>query len=337
MNFIYLLTLILISIVLPIALSFIIKRNLPNANGWKETFKVDPNRWLLSQPLFWCSLAIPFLLFISFGSVVWLEYEPQLNADGYKTFLEISKLPLWLFAIAAPTSVIVARAHATEQTAKQINELEKKNNYELFIMHRNEFNKILSNRFSNLSKRLNIKTTSSVSIETNLNLYKRTYFSSETNGFQGYNEKYLTSLAIRLKSISDLLVQLTKYKDESLLLSALDLHEEMNSICNELYSESIENLSSEGLYPVKFKYQETIFDSVMLHLKFNELRLVLLFLKDSILSLYSHIEFKQSISVQNNLKEAEANFIKIADNCIKRDVDECLFETMLRFHPNQNQ
>jgi hypothetical protein len=62
-----------------------------------------------------------------------------MDLTGYKEFLRISELPLWLLAIAAPMSVIVARAHATEQTAKQILELESKNISDSNTSHRDGF------------------------------------------------------------------------------------------------------------------------------------------------------------------------------------------------------
>ena len=136
----YFISSILASLIIPISLSFLITKRLPfSRNNWRDTFKVNSNTWLLSQPLFWCSILTPFLLFLSFGLFVWKDLTISMKLSGYNEFLRISELPLWLLAIAAPMSVIVARAHATEQTAKQILELESKNISDRNISHRNSF------------------------------------------------------------------------------------------------------------------------------------------------------------------------------------------------------
>lgn len=140
MNYFLLLLCIIIPVILPIILCFKIKGHSPKSiAGWKNTFKISPNEWLLSQSLFWCSLLIPFLLFTSFGIISWREHDLNLSTTGFNTFLDISKLPLWLLAIAAPFSVIIARAHGTEQTATQIKELIKKNNSDSYQSQRNDF------------------------------------------------------------------------------------------------------------------------------------------------------------------------------------------------------
>jgi hypothetical protein len=140
MNYFLLLLCIIIPVILPIILCFKIKGHSPKSiAGWKNTFKISPNEWLLSQSLFWCSLLIPFLLFISFGLVSWCEYNLDMSRKGLDTFIEISKLPLWLLAMAAPFSVIIARAHGTEQTATQIKELIKKNNNDSYFNQKNDF------------------------------------------------------------------------------------------------------------------------------------------------------------------------------------------------------
>lgn len=140
MNYFLLLLCIIIPVTLPIILCFKVKGYSPKSiAGWKDTFKISPDEWLLSQTLFWCSLSIPFLLFLSFGSISWKEYDLEISQKNFDTFLEISKLPLWLLAIAAPFSVIIARAHGTEQTATQIKELIKKNNSDSYQSQRSDF------------------------------------------------------------------------------------------------------------------------------------------------------------------------------------------------------
>lgn len=104
-----------------------------------------------------------------------------MTGEGFNKFLEISKLPLWLLAIAAPFSVVVARAHGTAQTAYQINELEIKNNQENYYRHRDDVIQTLNEALQEY-----LKTTKSVVNSEELpdqiirsSLYQRLFTSTE--------------------------------------------------------------------------------------------------------------------------------------------------------------
>jgi hypothetical protein len=107
-----------------------------------------------------------------------------MTGEGFNKFLEISKLPLWLLAIAAPFSVVVARAHGTAQTAYQINELEIKNNQENYYRHRDDVIQTLNEALQEY-----LKTTKSVVNSEELpdqiirsSLYQRLFTSTEKIG-----------------------------------------------------------------------------------------------------------------------------------------------------------
>lgn len=101
-------------------------------------FSLDTSKSLSSQGLFWLSILAPVIYFISFGMVAWWGYSLRLDAEGFKTFISISPLPLGILSLAFPISASVARFHTTKQTAKQIAIVSQKNNLDLYHAHRKE-------------------------------------------------------------------------------------------------------------------------------------------------------------------------------------------------------
>lgn len=104
-----------------------------------NSLSLNENKGLFKQGALWLSLAIPFGWFLSFGFTAWSGYALQVDAEGFKTFISISTLPLALLAIGLPASVLVSRFHATHQTARQIELTKQKNNVDAFYAHRKEF------------------------------------------------------------------------------------------------------------------------------------------------------------------------------------------------------
>jgi len=90
------------------------------------------------QPIFWLSIIFPVVNFFLLGSYAWSGYTLRFDAEGFKTFVSISALPLGVLSLAIPLSASVSRFHATKQTAKQIQIVSQKNNIDLFHAHRKE-------------------------------------------------------------------------------------------------------------------------------------------------------------------------------------------------------
>lgn len=82
-----------------------------------QSLSLDPRKGLLGQPLLWASLFIPILFGIVFGVPVWSKYSLAFDPEAYQNFLNISQLPLAIMALAIPLTALIARAHATSQTA----------------------------------------------------------------------------------------------------------------------------------------------------------------------------------------------------------------------------
>lgn len=102
---------------------------------WLRIVFLDPDHGLAKQMLFWLMILTPVSYFLLFGWPVWREYNLLLGEAGYAKFLEISKIPLGLLGLSIPLTALVAKLHATSQTAKQI----EKSRYDLFYQHRKEF------------------------------------------------------------------------------------------------------------------------------------------------------------------------------------------------------
>ena len=96
-------------------------------------FSINPKIGLFELPIFWMGITLPLSLFISSGIPLWSNYHFMLTADAYIKFMEISKLPAILLATAIPISAAISSAHSTHQTAKQIKELTKKNNFDIYF------------------------------------------------------------------------------------------------------------------------------------------------------------------------------------------------------------
>lgn len=103
-----------------------------------NSFKLDANKGLLHQGLLWLTMLLPISYFFTFGTIAWNGYTIDISSNGLSIFFEISKVPLTLLSLALPLTILVARFHSTEQTAKQIAITSHKNNLDAFYAHRKE-------------------------------------------------------------------------------------------------------------------------------------------------------------------------------------------------------
>lgn len=113
-----------------------------------HVFLLDAERGLAEQGYLWLSIIAPTLYFLTFGSLAWNGYSPQLDSDGFSEFIKISTLPIALLSLSIPLSVLVARIHATHQTSVQITTARHKNNIDTYYAHR----KALFEYFSSLKE-----------------------------------------------------------------------------------------------------------------------------------------------------------------------------------------
>ncbi|WP_095064586.1 hypothetical protein [Pseudomonas sp. Irchel s3f19] len=101
-----------------------------------SVFELHTERGLIEQGLLWLAIGIPLSLGLAFGGWAWSSYEVSLTAAGYKTFVEISLLPLAIMSISLPLAGLVSRIHSTQQAANQIILSRTKNNLDAYYAHR---------------------------------------------------------------------------------------------------------------------------------------------------------------------------------------------------------
>ncbi|MBN3495864.1 hypothetical protein [Vibrio neptunius] len=102
------------------------------------SFRLDASKGLLSQGLLWLAMLLPISYFFVFGIIAWDGYNLDISSSGLSVFFEISAVPLTFLSLALPLTILVARFHSTEQTAKQIAITSHKNNLDSFYAHRKE-------------------------------------------------------------------------------------------------------------------------------------------------------------------------------------------------------
>ena len=118
-----------ISILLVTAVTIILFIWLLYKRKWK--FWLD-DKGLHLQPLFWLLITLPLII----SAILWLlisaDYSLNLTKDGYNQFIEYAKLPLLILTLSPILGAFVINAHRSIQTAKQIEETEKKNKIDIY-------------------------------------------------------------------------------------------------------------------------------------------------------------------------------------------------------------
>lgn len=133
-----------IMLLLPLFLAAVVTTAARGKGSWKKTrwisaLTMHPDQGLVTQGLLWFSILVPFFYGVGAGLIVWSEYRLSLTPDGLATFVKISAMPLALFSLSLPLTILVSRLHATAQTANQIKLTRYKNNIDSFYAHRKEF------------------------------------------------------------------------------------------------------------------------------------------------------------------------------------------------------
>ncbi|MBC2381716.1 hypothetical protein HF257_10885 [Pseudomonas sp. WS 5106] len=105
---------------------------------WISAFTMHPDQGLVRQGLLWLSILVPLFYGLGAGIIIWADYQISLTQEGLETFVKISAIPLALFSLSLPLTILVSRLHATSQTANQITLTRHKNNIDSFYSHRKE-------------------------------------------------------------------------------------------------------------------------------------------------------------------------------------------------------
>lgn len=101
----------------------------------KECFALNAKS-LHKQRLFILAILFPFFSSLYFMLFLGQPYPFKLDADGYNNFLELNKFSLGLMALSPILGAFVVSAHRSIQTAKQIEETEKKNKVDIYHINK---------------------------------------------------------------------------------------------------------------------------------------------------------------------------------------------------------
>lgn len=99
--------------------------------------------------LFKLALGLPLLLSIviaiGISYLIWDTFSFGISSvESFKNFYEIYKIPLALLTASPVTAGIAAVVHRSDETAKQIQLTEDKNNFENYIKHNELFNQVVA-------------------------------------------------------------------------------------------------------------------------------------------------------------------------------------------------
>lgn len=205
------LTKLLISVIAPLLLVFptvtyqYIHRH-KDRKDWsyfKFCRSFDANHGLGSQPWFSMAIVYPVGLFFSTGYWAWSGLNLKISADGFKLFIEVSKLPLGLLALSIPLAALTARLHGTKQTALQIKVVGQKNISDLYIAHYNHF----CNHIEMLEMNYRSEQSEGRSLSFNKKLlYKQLYPDSTlTSGVSDLSFNLFNRVSNRIENLYDFL------------------------------------------------------------------------------------------------------------------------------------
>lgn len=177
----------------------------------------NKNLWQLKR--FHFALWTPISLSIIIALVIWYNgnYIWDFTAESFNYSLHIYKFPLGVLALVFPTVALIAALHRSDQTKKQIHEVEQKNRTDMYLAHYKYF----FEHIEQAEKRINswfepdinqpiFEKASTISINK-FKLYKELYpDNSLTDGISDPVFKLPIQLLSLLNSISEEVTELHK-------------------------------------------------------------------------------------------------------------------------------
>lgn len=134
-------------------------------------FSIDEEKPFYAHYQFWIVwVSFPLVAALFFAQPIFENYELKLSKDGYDTFFEVMKLPLWLAGLSIAGGIFFARMHASKQRSRQIEQTEKNNNFKLFYEHREYFEGYLKGLFESGGPSFSEEIKLSSGIETSFGI-----------------------------------------------------------------------------------------------------------------------------------------------------------------------
>ncbi|HGN0016939.1 TPA: hypothetical protein ACKRFH_000533 [Proteus mirabilis] len=150
------------------------------------------------QWLFWIAVIFPILSCVYFGSIIWYEYPLEISKNGYNSFLEISKLPLYLLAGSPILGAFVASAHRSYQTDIQIKTAQEQLKE---AQNKNKMDAYISNVKFTIDMLSSIESENKVKIKNAYRLYSSAYI-LKSGHLNIINNFFLSSLNKHIDNIN---------------------------------------------------------------------------------------------------------------------------------------
>ena len=241
--------------------------NLPLFRKISHSLKLNHEN-LFKQKLLIFTIQITSFYVLAFGILSWLGASPSLGYEAFNNFIIRSKLPLGILSISAAIILLISRAHATVQTERQINELERKNNVELFYKHREEFRQQLNKLLEAYIKSHKVKFLDTETSEVSYQFYKKIYNSSESTGIGQLNIEYIDNLIKKAENLF-LYVREIHTKENLELIEVIHRASDLlNDVSNEVFNEAFETKK----ITVNFEYNNRINTVQIFAIDINTLR-----------------------------------------------------------------
>ncbi|ENL7682388.1 hypothetical protein AB5R33_000531 [Proteus mirabilis] len=104
---------------------------------WNRKNKFALNEESLhKQWSFWLAILFPLFSSLYFMLTLGFRYPPNINIDGFNSFLDMHKFSLGILTLSPILGAFVVSAHRSIQTAKQIEATEKKNKVDVYYTRR---------------------------------------------------------------------------------------------------------------------------------------------------------------------------------------------------------
>ncbi|HFG5201179.1 TPA: hypothetical protein ACGH3K_004506, partial [Salmonella enterica subsp. enterica serovar Johannesburg] len=283
-------------------------------NRKNNYFEMTEER-LTKQNLFKQSIRIPVYSSIYFGVFSWIGHSPQFDAEGFKNFIEISKLPIALLSLSIPFVAIVANIHRTIQTEHQIKKTQQqidlvteKNRSDAYYSHLKNYSDMFKTLPSfTLSRRDNLtfdRKTIKISVDHTYSLYKKIFTKSSIS--EGYSNVVDIKFLRRLENIyAGISKDIKNYSDiypNQVGMSSLEnIEASLSFLCRELGVNYERNINTfKILDPITNLEIETSFSDE------KEIKEMLQGLRGILISLYKLIDqdpiiFQGSATIQDPL------------------------------------
>lgn len=103
----------------------------------KKAFKLNPEKTLTQQWLFWLINGALFLFALAITGIILSKgnYYTNWSPEGFRFFLSEFAFPISILALIIPTTALIATMHRSTQLSTQINLLMQQNNFANYYKH----------------------------------------------------------------------------------------------------------------------------------------------------------------------------------------------------------